>query len=67
MAVENQAFLPNFRYLEGKLGRPLLQLGDGGEGSVWLHELEKDGVFSKVAVKSVTFNDENWKKYGILN
>jgi len=45
-----------------RLRKAICRLGCGGDGSVYLHEMEKDGITMKVAVKSVTKNDSLWLK-----
>jgi len=55
-------FNTDLKSLEGNLSEAIIQLGRGGDGNVWLHELEKDGVSIKVTVKSVTQEDPKWEK-----
>ena len=54
--------LRNLKRLDGRLGKAILRLGYGGEGNVWLQEYEKDGETTKVAVKTASRSDSNWKK-----
>jgi len=62
MAPEIEQKLRDLKVLKGKLGVSICKLGSGGDGSVYLHEMESDGVISKVAVKSVKRKDSLWIK-----
>ena len=62
MASENDEILKNLKGLDGRLGRAICRLGCGGDGNVSLHEMEKDGVAVKVAVKSVARIDAVWNQ-----
>ena len=60
---ENDKLLRGLKCLDGHLKKAIVQIGCGGDGSIWLHELEKDGTLIKVAVKSATKKDPIWAKY----
>jgi len=62
MASECEKLLRNLKKLDGNLVIEICRLGCGGDGNVWLYELEKDSGGQKVAVKSVSTRDTLWKK-----
>jgi len=62
MASECEKLLKNLKRCEGALGKAICKLGCGGDVSVYLHELSKNGLVTKVAVKSITKQDLLWQK-----
>jgi len=62
MAFECEHLARNLRKISGSLGIEISRLGCGGDGKVCLHELKRDGVVTKVAVKSVSRQDALWQK-----
>ena len=57
-----QNYLNDLKVISGDLSGEVGFLGFGGDGKVKLHTLDVDGNSIKVAVKTVTRREKEWKR-----